>query len=223
MNLKKAELAVIEAVAAHVSATWKEDASGAYLSVGGKRVALAIAIVKPQVPAKQRLRFDKVALEFLCRLYTGLQDSVPDGKTVVLTVTAPIRQSGKTAAALEAKIKDGLARKTLNIKDTIEGNGVRARLVKGGNPKVIGFVHNPDPKSDVLLDLTQSLLERVNAPEKKRAPNRWLVIADDDGRPHIEVYRTLASQLSGFEKVLIVLKGGHVELLFERPPVSPRR
>ena len=78
---------------------------------------------------------------------------------------------------------------------------------------MIGFIHNPDPKSDVLLDLTQSLLERVSALEKKQAPARWLVIADDEGRPHIEVYRSLASLLSGFKKIVMVLKDGRVEML----------
>ena len=215
MSLKKAEKAAVEAVAAHVSATWKDGPSGAHLMIGGKRIAIAIAIIKPQVAAKQRLRFDRVALELLRRLQTGLQDSVPDGKTVVLTVTAPIRQSGKTAAAVEEKIKDGLARRSakLDVKDTIQGNSVRARLVKGGNPKVVGFVHNPDPKSDVLLDLTQALLGRVNALEKERTPDLWLVIADDGGRPHIEAYRWLASQMSGFKKVLIALKDDVVETL----------
>jgi hypothetical protein len=213
--MPKAERAAVEAVAAHFSATWKEGPSGAYLVIGRKRVAIAVATVKPQVPAKQRLRFDKVALELLQRLQTALQDSVPDGKTVVLTVTAPIRQSGKTAAVLEEKIKDSLARRaTLDLKDTLEGNSVRARLVKGGNPKMIGFVHNPDPKSDVLLDLTQSLLERVGALEKKSArTDRWLVIADDAGRPHIEAYRWLSSQVSGFKKIVLVLEGGRVETL----------
>jgi hypothetical protein len=209
MSVKRAERAAIEAVAAHVSAPWKEGPSGAYLAIGGKRVAIAVASVKPQVSAKQRLRFDRVALELLRRLQTGLQESVPDGKTVVLAVTAPIRQSGKTAAGLEDKIKDGLARRTtLNLKGTIEGNAVRARLMKGGNPKVIGFVHNPDPKSDVLLDLTQSVLEQVSALEAKSArTDRWLVIADDDGRSHIEAYRWIASQISGFRKVLLVSEG----------------
>jgi hypothetical protein len=215
--MKRAEQVAVEAVAAHFSVPWKEGPSGAYLAIGGKRVAVAIAAVKPQIPAKQRLRFDRVALELLRRLQAALQDSVPDGRTVVLTVTAPIRQSGKTAAALEEKIKAGLAhrRATLNLTDSIQGNSIRARLMKGGNPKVIGFVHNPDPNSDVLLDLTQSLLERVSLLEKKRVSTRserWLVIADDESRPHIEAYRYIASQLSGFKKIVLV-GGGRVETL----------
>lgn len=210
--MKTAERAAVEAVAAHFSASWKEGVSSASLMLGGKRIALAVAVVKAQAPAKQRLRFDKVALEFLQRMRDGLQDSVPAGKTVVFTVTAPIRQSGKTAAEFAEAIETGLARRaTLDIKATIQGNSVRARLVKGGNPKVIGFIHNPDPKSDVLLDLTQSLLAQVNA--KTRAS--WLAIADDAGRPHLEAYRYLASQVSRFAKIVLVLDGGHVETLLQ--------
>ncbi|HUO93541.1 MAG TPA: hypothetical protein VMU22_11490 [Rhizomicrobium sp.] len=212
--MKRAERAALDAVAAHCSTTWKESASGPTLMLGGKRIALAVVAVKPQVPAKQHLRFDKVALELMERLQAGLADSVPAGKTIVLTCTAPIRQSGKTAAELAEKVKGALARnsRTLDIKDTIQGNRVRARQVKGGNPKVIGFVHNPDPKSDVLLDLTQALLAQISAREKTRArSDRWLVIADDG--PHIEAYRHIASQLAGFKTVLLVRESGRIETL----------
>ena len=41
MSLKKAERAAVGAVAAHVSAIWKESPSGAYLAIGGKRIAIA--------------------------------------------------------------------------------------------------------------------------------------------------------------------------------------
>ena len=213
--MKKTERAAVEAVAAHFSAPWKESASGVILTLDGKRVPLSVAVVKSQVRAKQRLRFDKVALELLRRMRDGLQDGVPDGRTVVFTVTAPIRQSGKTAAGFAEAIETGLARRAaLDIKETIQGNAVRARLVKGGNPKVIGFIHNPDPNSDVLLDLTQALLGQVGALGKKPTRSgRWLVIADTDGRPHIETYRWIASRLSGFKKILIVLKEGVVETL----------
>jgi hypothetical protein len=209
--VKKAELAAVETVAAHFSAMWKEGPSGAYLAIAGKRVALAVAAVKPQIPAKQRLRFDKVALELLQRMRDGLQDSVPDGKTIVFTVTAPIRQSGKTAAELEEAVRRGLARRTLDIRETIQGNGIRARLVKGGNPKVVGFVHNPDPNSDVLLDLTQSLLGLVSALKGNEAS--WLVIADEGGRSHLDAYRYLAAQISGFKAIVFVSENGGVEIL----------
>jgi hypothetical protein len=48
--------------------------------------------------------------------------------------------------------------------------------------QVIGFVHNPDSDPDVLLRLTQSLLQHIGAAAGKRAPkkftgDRWLVVA----------------------------------------------
>jgi hypothetical protein len=87
--------------------------------------------------------------------------------------------------------------------------------------KVIGFVHNPDSDPDVLLFLTQSLLQRIGEAvvrpgSKKFTGDRWLVVTNENGLPHIEAYRHVYSQLSiptDFKKILIVLAGGRVETL----------
>jgi hypothetical protein len=147
---------------------------------------------------------------------------------LIVTITAPIRLASKTAAAVEDKIRVGLARWSakLEVKDTIHGNRIRVRLVKvvpKRASKVIGFVHNPDSDPDVLLRLTQSLLRHIGAAAGKRAPrkftgDRWLVLANDDAPSHIETYRHIYSQLSiptGFKKVLMVLADGRVETLTE--------
>jgi len=159
-------------------------------------------------------------------LQATLCESVPDGKTVILTITAPIRVPSKTAAALEDKIRTYLARRSAQVeaKDTIHGNQIRVRLVKGGSrrtSKVIGFVHNPDSDPDVLLDITHSLIERIGAKARKGAParsagDRWLVLAGEDRLSHIEPYRHVYSQLSiptHFKKILMVLAGGRIETL----------
>jgi hypothetical protein len=232
--LTKQEQAAIEAVARHFSATWEKgdgNSPGAYVTVAGKRVAVEVAAIKQGVAkkgggAKIRLRFDRVAQGFVGGLQAALSEFVPDGETMVLAVTAPIRQHTKTAVALESRIRDGLARRSarMEIKDTICGNQVRVRLVTGVSrrvPKVVGFVHNPDPDADVLLNLTQSLLMQVGAAADRRLPkkfvgDRWLVVADEDGLPYIEAYRHVCSQLAvsaGFKKVLIVFAGGWVEVL----------
>src|SRR5208283_511813 len=118
-----------------------------------------------------------------------------------------------------------LARRSAQeVKDTIDGNQIRVRLVKGVSrqmSKAIGFVHNPDSDPDVLLRLTQSLLQHIGAAAGKRAPkkftgDRWLVVANQDGLSHIETYRHVYSQLSiptDFKKILIVLAGGRIETL----------
>lgn len=115
-------------------------------------------------PVKPRLRFDKVALRFLSTVKESLSEAVPDGKTVVLTITAPIRVASKTATELDIKIRARLARDSLktDLCDRVQGNHVRVRILSSpkGAPKVLGFVHNPAPgAAEVLLNTTQSLLK----------------------------------------------------------------
>jgi hypothetical protein len=230
-RLGKAELAAIELVARRFSATWEEADAGspdAYLTVAEKRIAVQIAAVEPGLaePAKPRLRFDRVALRLVRRLRAALSEVVADGEAVVLTVTAPIRLPAKTAAALEARVRDGLAGRPaqMEIKAAICGNQVRARLVKGvskRSSKVIGFVHNPESEPEVLLDLTRSMLQSIGAAADRLPPptfagDRWLVVANADGLPHVETCRQVYSQLfmsAAFEEALVVLAGGRIESL----------
>jgi hypothetical protein len=233
-RLGKQEQTAIEAVARRFSATWEEaegESPAAYRTIAGRRIAIEVAAIKPGIAergdlAKPRLRFDRVALRLVGRLQAALSALVPDGEAVVVTVTAPIRLPAKTAAALESEVRDGLARRPapLDIMATIYGNQVRVRLVKGVSrraSKVIGFVHNPESDPDVLLRLTQSLLQHIGAAADRRAPatftgDRWLVVANEDGLWPIEAYRQVFAQLSmstEFKKVLMVLAGGRVETL----------
>ena len=108
--------------------------------------------------------------------------------------------------------------------DTILGNQIRVRLVKSTSTrtsKVVGFVHNPDTDPDILLDMTHALLEHIGADLDKRTPtgfrgDRWLVLANDNGLPHIETYQHVYSQLAiqaDFTKNLMVLASGRIEAL----------
>ena len=219
---RKQELAAIEAVARHFSATWEKGKGphDAFLVVGGKRVAVEVTAIKRRIAGldrfpKPRLRFDKVALRVVSALQASLGEVVPEGETAIVTITAPIRLASKTTAAVEDKIRDCLARRSarFEVKDTIHGNQVRIRLVKGVSsqaPKVIGFVHNPDPGAGILLDMTQSLLEGIGAPARF-AVDRWLVLAMEDEPSHFETYQQVYSQLSmptEFKKILMVFSGG---------------
>ena len=232
-ELKKQEQVAIEAVARHFSATWEkgEYPPDAYVEFAGQWIAVAVTTIKQRTAdqgrlTKARLRFDRVALGLLRSLQDALHVSVPDGKIVIVTITAPIRMPSKTAAALVNKIRIYLARRSEQVEatDTIHGNQIRVRLVKGASKrasKVIGFVHNPDTDPDVLLDMTQSLLDCLGAESGERPPtgfggDRWLVLANDDGLSDIETYRHIYSQLSiptDFKKILMVLASGRVGTL----------
>lgn len=115
--------------------------------------------------SRVQLRFDRVALRFIDDVRSALHAVVPDGMTLMFTITAPIRLASKTAATLEEKARGALARRSVRValNETINGNQVRVRLVKGASKetRVVGFVHNPGSDPDILFDVTQGLLKRV--------------------------------------------------------------
>jgi hypothetical protein len=232
-EMRQSERIAVEAVASHFSTACQpgDGVAAAYLTIAGERVALAVAAMGSEnaargAPARPRLRFDKVALRFVKSLQAALRQTIPDGGTVILTVTASIRLPAKTATALEDEVRallaGGLGR--ADFRDTINDNRIRVRLVSGGAPgtsDVIGFVHNPDCDPDVLVAVARSLLECIATNARKRLPAsfagvRWLVIANEGGIPFVETYRQVCSQLSaptGFKKIVMVLAGGRVEPL----------
>jgi hypothetical protein len=231
-DLNKQEQTAIEAVARRFSATWEKgsDPSNAYIKVADKRVTVDITTIKRRGTgegdaAKPRLRFDKVATGLIERLQAALGETVPDGMTVLLTITAPIRLPSKTAASLEDKIQTLLGRGSAgrDEKDTIHGNRIRIRLLRdasGRAPKMIGFVHNSDSDPVLLLNMTRELLELVNDEIDKRSPrlagDRWLVVINTGRISCLEVYRSIYSQLAlatDYEKVLMVFGDGSVGLL----------
>jgi hypothetical protein len=226
------ERAALDAVAKRFSATWEQGShpSDACLMVAGKRVAVEIRTLKRSGggrghAAKPRLRFDKVATRLIERLRITLGNIVPDGMTVVLTVTAPIRVAAKTAAALEDRIPRLLARRSprRDEKATVNGNRVRIRVLRNQSeraPKFVGFVHNADADPLLLLNMTRELLELIGAEAgrraTKRAGERWLVATSAGGSALLDAYRNIYSQLrmaTGFKNILMAFSDGRVEML----------
>jgi hypothetical protein len=231
-DLKKQERTAIEAVARRFTATWEvgEDPPDAYIMVAGKRVAVDITTIKRHGTvlgnaAKPRLRFDKVATRLIEYLHATLGEDVPDGTTVLLTITAPIRLPSKTAASLEDRIHTLLGRGSpgRDEKDTIHGNRIQIRLLRDGSeraPRMIGFVHNPETDPLLLLEMTRELLELFSAEAGRRASrlveDRWLVVISAGRIAYLEAYRYIYSQLrmaTDFKKALMVFGDGRVGML----------
>jgi hypothetical protein len=231
-HLKKQERTAIEAVARQFSATWEKgtDPPDAYLTVARKRVAVEITTLKRRGTghgnaANPRLRFDKVATRLMERLRATLGEAMPDGMTVLLTITAPIRLPSKTAASLEDKIQTLLGRGSLgrDEKDTIHGNRVQIRLSRADSkraPKLIGFVHSSNSDPPLLLNMTRELFERISTEAGTRAPrlasDRWLVVISDRGISFLKAYRYMYSQLrmtTDFKRILMVFGDGRVGML----------
>ena len=226
---KKQEQTAMEAVAKQFSAKWESgsDPSHAYIRAAGKRVTVNIVTLKPRgvgqaKTGKPGLRFDKVVIRLMEELRGSLRETVPDGMTVLFTVTTPIRLASKTTAALEDKIQALLAQKSPRGKATIHGNHVQIQFLRGKTayaPKMIGFVHNPDSDPLLLLDMTREMIELISAEASRRATRfageRWLVLISAE-RHWLEAYRNICSQLrmaDDFKKTLMVFSDGRVEAL----------
>ncbi len=109
--------------------------------------------------AKLRLRFDKVALRLVGGLKAALAGAVPEGQTVVFTITAPIRLPAKTTAALQNMVRDGPI--DAERREIVHHNEVRIRRLNGvpkHMPKVLGFVHNVESDAGVILALAEARL-----------------------------------------------------------------
>ncbi|HET7881933.1 MAG TPA: hypothetical protein VFL55_13695 [Acetobacteraceae bacterium] len=172
--------------------------------------------------AKPRLRFDKVAVRLVRRLQEAVGGAVPDGCTVVLTITAPIRLPGKTTVALEALARSNLKAAQAAVEVVVHGNRVRLRLVEHAVPqaaKVIGIVHNADTDPDLLLGVTRSLLDGIGTrAASATAGERRLVIASGVEPSLVEAYRYAWNELAiptRHAKVVLVLADGRVEVLKE--------
>jgi len=145
-----------------------------------------------------RLRFDRVALGFVQQLQRSLAKSVPVGKTVVITTTAPIWQSFKTGAELEDAIRALLAKRKSQLETNICGNRIRVRVLNGGTTrtaKLIAFVHNPEPDPAPLFEVTRRLLACVPANRRALEPSGVLTIIDQDGRAPVDTIQQVYTAL----------------------------
>jgi hypothetical protein len=128
-----------------------------------KRIAGEIASSRQLSITKLGLRFDRVVVRLLGDLRSFAESAISGEYTVLISITAPIRQPDKTAAALRRKIEVLLAASIFgrDQKMTVHENEVRMRLVNCSAKrasKLIVFVHNPDTSSKLLLDLAEAWL-----------------------------------------------------------------
>ncbi len=127
-----------------------------------KPASIETEIVETARAGKIKLRFDKVVRRLTGDLKAALAGVLPEGRSAVITVTAPIKHPAKTAETLREIMQGELAHGELS--QTIYGNSVRVRLidnVAARMPQVLTFVHNPESDARLILDIAEShLLER---------------------------------------------------------------
>lgn len=114
------------------------------------------------------LRFDRVVVRVLGRLRLFVDAEAPEGLTVVLTLTAPIRVPGKTVAALRGEIAALAQAGGVESERSVElhGNQAKLRIVKHvtkRSHRLLGFVRNADVDAAQLLDLAELWLRSTGS------------------------------------------------------------
>jgi hypothetical protein len=165
-----------------------------------------------------------VALEFVSRVRAALQGQVADDRTIVVTLTAPIRLASKTAAALASRILSRVPGRATAGRSMhrIHGNRIQIWMLQGGSrmtSKLVGFVHNPDADPRILVEVTRALLAGMGPQRRapaRRCGARWLLIENQDDLLPIDTYRNVCQQLrlgTAFERLLVTLPDGRIERL----------
>ncbi len=201
-------------------------------SDGNQRIIVRVARFRPAGARKShgaglRLRLDKVAVSLVGRVRFAVQQSVPENRTVILTVTAPIRLAARTAEAIEAQIRSRLrSRATGDSVHRLHGNTVRIWVLKGSSgttARLLGFVHNPDTDPTVLMEVTRAMLRALGLPRRVRAARtgkRWLIIDDSSLSLSTGTWQNLCGQLgleTAFGRVYLQQgEGGLVRLSPDR-------
>ncbi|MEW6437415.1 MAG: hypothetical protein AB1508_09665 [Pseudomonadota bacterium] len=109
--------------------------------------------------AKIRLRFDRVVLRLVGGLETALADIVPDGESVLFTVSSPIRHPAKTATDVEGLVRGSSA--PGERCEIVHSNNVRIRWLTGlpsNMPKVLGFAHHPASDAGIIFSIAEARL-----------------------------------------------------------------
>jgi hypothetical protein len=188
------------------------------ISTYKSKPGVTIAKSLPRV-AEPRLRFDKVAVGLVQRLQANISKSVPKGMTVIVTITAPIRQDSSTRAILEHRLRELLAAQRAGLNTTILGNRIGVRVLTGGKsgtPKLIGFVHNPKPDPALLFDAARSLLACMGSGRRSPTGGLCLLIDNQDGLSPLKTYQHVCSALgawSFFRRILVANPGGAMTTL----------
>src|SRR5579863_4373379 len=171
-QLSEAKQFAIDAVAKHFSvhAQVGEGPADAYATLRGRTIALDVAIIpqfsRAPTGPKPRLREDRVAQRVLREIDGALRTHVPNGKTLLFTLGAPIKVPRQLIVAL-TKLFLGWVQSAGNSREnrkTVLGNRVRFSMLSrdlNRYTNVIGLVFSGDPAPSVLANAMRSLHDAI--------------------------------------------------------------
>ena len=122
-------------------------------------------VAQDEIAAMVDLRFDRVVIGLIAGVRNAVEDTIPGTHWVMFATTAPIRKASKVEAFVVSAIRAQLAADVAPAErvETFEGNDLRIRLLPdrpAKAPRLMGFVHNPTPRSGEFLDAVQRAFQR---------------------------------------------------------------
>lgn len=222
-SLRSDEEFVICSLAAHFSGNWwpGEDPPDAYLQVCDKVAAVEISTLTQLVSdgrngSKSRLCEDYTAIRLANELNDELQDKVPDGLFVILTLASPILKARRVKTQLKDKIVSLVSSPCgTKVAEIILGNHITLQVRAGERPsgkKIVGVITNEKSSLNILQNAMSILEDRIVVKtEKCRLMSfdgpKWLALFNDYGHADNDTYLQAIGSLSlpqPFEKILLV-------------------
>jgi len=243
-KLRPDEQFCIEAVVSSVGGRWSEgeEPPDAYLNTGNERIAVEISTLTQYVTdqntgSRPRLSGDTTAIRLCNELNHDLKNDIPENRTVLLILSAPIYRARKLKPKLSAEIMalvGSAASDDVTVTHEIMGNKITIHHIpddRHSGKKIVGAVQNEKSSADILANATAILADRIHIKTQKceslqSCDSLWLVLFNDYWLADIDTYRQAVSKLSidhPFEKILIVSGSKSVEILDEKhnKPIQP--
>ncbi len=233
-SFDETELLVIKSLGKHFSACYRrgEDPPDAYLQMpDGNEIAVEITMLTQHVSdgrgnLKPRLSEDSTAIRLANDLNDELQDFIPEGFVVILTLASPISQARKTKAQLKKLLSHISTSHGTEVSENILGNNIDILVSADDRPsgkKVVGIITNQKSSPDILQNAMTILQERIADKAKKcrslafNGP-KWLALFNDYWLSDKDTYQQALGSFSlnhPFEKILLVSGNGSVNMLYE--------
>lgn len=213
--------------------TWRvgENPPDAYLKIGAREIAVEISTLMQHVTddrgTRPRLSDDRPAIDLANELDAELHGLIPDGQTVGLVLSSPIRKFRQTKTALAKQLRERLPDgKSFTAETVIEINGnvikIQRHYDHRDNKKMWGVITNSSSSPNIMENARNILEERIAVKTKKCAGivgnnPLWLVLINDYFLADASNYKNVLSSFSPvhpFEKVVLVNTDGTAEQIY---------
>ncbi|MDH3354349.1 MAG: hypothetical protein OEL79_03940 [Chromatiales bacterium] len=197
-----------------------EDPPDGYILNGDKRIAVEVSTLVENIQGENgkqysRMNDDAPAQNLAKKIESDIENNIPEGMHVFLTICAPIKKIKKTQTLVGNEIITMIQTGVFKLEREFFGNDISINIFTGWGdytPKV-GLAISNRYSSDNLGKNTKIMLsERIEIKNKKRnvQPNNseyWLALFNDYWIANEESYQLAYKNLNiehNFDKILIV-------------------